>query len=454
MRIFRHYVEPRLVALGLIEAAILFGCFFIGYFLRYADVAFLSSELKAHLPSALTFVFVMMASLFALGLYERAAIGDMAVVAVRLLVGFVCGFALLAVTLYLVPDLKVWRSALVIAMPASFVFILIFRRLFLWLVDRDAFSRRILVLGDPGPIASIQALEHRVGLAPFRTVRAILLGAVPDRANDDGWLLEACRAVDAEEIVVAADERRGRLPMQALLRCRLAGLRVSEYHDFYERETGRVDLERLEPGWLVFRDGFSHSKAHLLVKRLFDVVLASVGLACAMPLLLIAGLAIKLEDGGPVFFRQLRVGRNGMPFEIFKLRSMRVDAERDGPRWAAVGDRRVTRVGRILRRTRIDELPQLVNVLKGEMSFVGPRPERPVFVEKIVEVLPCFTVRHQMRPGLSGWAQLNYPYAANLEDVRVKLEYDLYYVKNWSFFLDLLILAQTFRVIVWGNGVR
>jgi len=454
MRIFRHHVELRLLALGLTEAAVMFASFYLGYFARYAEVEFLTSELKAHLPSALTYVTLMMASLLAIGLYERAAVGDLGVVVIRLLAAFSCGFVLLAVTFYAFPDLKVWRSGLVIAMPASFALILLVRRLFLWLVDRDALSRRILVLGDPGPLDDLRACERRLGLAPFRTVRVIPLDTIRDRTNDDEWLLDACREASADEIVVAAVERRGRLPMRALLRCRLAGIPVCEYHDFYERETGRVDLERLQPGWLVFNDGFGNGKLDAIGKRFFDLVLATLGLALAAPLLLMAALAIKLEDGGPVLFRQERVGRNGEPFFIWKLRSMRVDAERDGPRWATAGDRRVTRVGRILRRTRIDELPQLVNVLKGEMSFVGPRPERPIFVQQIVENLPYFTVRHQLRPGLAGWAQLNHPYAADLADARVKLEYDLYYLKNRSLFLDMLILMQTLRVIVWGNGAR
>lgn len=454
MRIFRHHIELRLLALGLIESSVLLACFYLGYFARYAEIEFLAAELRAHRLSALTYVLVMMTGFVALGLYERAAVGDLRVVAIRLLAAFLFGFVLLAVILYLMPELKIWRSGLVIAMPASLVAILIVRRLFLWLVDRDALSRRLLVLGDPAPIADLGACQRRLGLAPFLIVRTIELDSLPSGVNDDGWLLEACRAAGADEIVVAAVDRRGRLPMQALLRCRLAGIRVCEYHDFCERETGRVDLARLQPGWLVFNDGFGHGKLDAVAKRLFDVLLSATALVLAAPLLLLAALAVRLEDGGPALFRQERVGRNGVPFQMLKLRSMRIDAERDGPRYAAVGDRRVTRVGRLLRRTRIDELPQLINVLRGDMSFVGPRPERPVFVEQIAEVLPYFPVRHQLRPGLAGWAQLNHPYAADLADTRAKLEYDMYYIKNWSLFLDILILAQTMRVVVWGNGAR
>lgn len=454
MRIFRHHVELRLLALGLIECGIFLACFYIGYFARYADPEFLAAELMAYLPTAATYALVMSASFVAIGLYERAAVGDMRTVVIRALTAFGCGFVLLAVIAYVLPELKIWRSGLVIAMPSSLALILLVRRLFLWLVDRDAWRRRLLVLGDPEPIAALAACERQLGLPRFRVVRTIELGALPAGINDEGWLAEACWAVSADEVVVAAADRRGRLPMRALLRCRLAGIPVCDHHDFCERETGRVDLERVEPAWLVFNDGFGHGSLDAAAKRAFDVVLAGLALALAAPLLLLAALAIKLEDGGPVLFRQARVGRNGEPFEMLKLRSMRVDAERDGPRYAAVRDRRVTRVGRVLRRTRIDELPQLLNVLKGEMSFVGPRPERPVFVAQISEVLPHFVERHRLRPGLAGWAQLHHPYAADLADMRAKLEYDMYYLKNWSLFLDLLILAQTLRVIVWGNGAR
>lgn len=454
MRIFRHHVELRLVALGLIEAALFLTSFYVGYFSRYANADLITIELMAHRAPALSYTAVMMASLLSIGLYERAAVGDMRTVAIRMLAAFALGFVLLAVLVYLVRPLDIWRSALLIAMPTSFAAVLLVRRIFLWLVDRDAFRRRILVLGDEEGIAALRALEAKLGLPPFRIARALRLPVQIDRTNDDEWLFNLCRAEEVDELVVAARERRGRLPMRALLRCRLGGMRVSEYHDFCERETGRVDLDRLQPSWLVFNEGFGQGKLDAIAKRAFDIVLAATFLVLVAPVLALAALAIKLEDGGPVFYRQTRMGRNGEPFEILKLRSMRVDAERHGPRWAAIDDARITRVGRFLRRTRIDELPQLVNIIKGEMSFVGPRPERPVFVEQITESLPYFPERHRVRPGLAGWAQLNYPYGADIADARAKLEYDLYYVKNWSLFLDLLILAQTLRVIVWGNGVR
>ncbi|MCX7630738.1 MAG: TIGR03013 family PEP-CTERM/XrtA system glycosyltransferase [Geminicoccaceae bacterium] len=454
MRIFRHYVEPALLALGLIELASFLACFYIGYFARYADLQMISSELRAHALPALVYASVMSASFLATGLYERAAVGDMRTVAIRVLAAFVLGFVVLAVLVYVFRGLDIWRSALVIAIPASAALALGVRRIFLWLVGRDAFRRRILVLGDVEGVARLRALEGALGLAPFRVVYTILSSEALGGANDEEHLLALCRAERIDEIVVATRERRGCLPVRALLRCRLAGVPVSEYETFFERQTGRVDLDWIRPGWLIFGEGFTQGSLDAFAKRLIDVSCAAVGLVFFAPLLLLAALLIKLEDGGPVLFRQIRVGRNGVPFSMLKLRSMRIDAERDGPRWAARDDRRITRIGRILRRTRIDELPQLINVLRGEMSFVGPRPERPEFVALIARELPLFSERHRVRPGLAGWAQLHHPYAASVEDTRTKLEYDIYYVKNWSLFLDLLILAQTLRVVVWGNGAR
>ena len=231
-------------------------------------------------------------------------------------------------------------------------------------------------------------------------------------------------------------------------------MQVSDYHDFCERVAGRVDVDRLYPAWLVFSNGFGNTRLDQLGKRLLDVVVAATGLVLASPVLVATALAIRLDDGGPVLYRQVRTGRNGAPFELLKFRSMRVDAERMGAQWAQENDPRVTRVGRLIRRTRVDELPQLLNVLRGEMSLVGPRPERPVFVEQLAVKLPYFRERHRMKPGIAGWAQLNYQYAASLDDARVKLHYDMYYLKNWSLALDLAILTQTLRVVIWGQGVR
>jgi sugar transferase (PEP-CTERM system associated) len=230
---------------------------------------------------------------------------------------------------------------------------------------------------------------------------------------------------------------------------------VLDFLTFWERETGRIDLNAIEPSWLVYSGGFRTSLLRRLGQRSLDILVSTLGLVLASPLMLIVALLIKLDSPGSIFYRQERVGKDGQPFKILKFRSMHADAEEDRtPRWAERTDPRVTRIGRILRRSRIDELPQLLNVLKGEMSLVGPRPERPAFVSAFDRQIPFYAVRHSVRPGITGWAQINYEYAASLEDTKRKLEYDLFYVKNHSVFLDLAILLQTLRIILWQQGAR
>jgi sugar transferase (PEP-CTERM system associated) len=264
--------------------------------------------------------------------------------------------------------------------------------------------------------------------------------------------LEAAEAFGADQIVVAADERRG-LPMQALLACRTAGFPVSEYLRCLEREIGRIDMKRIELGWLLYADGFGASGLDHALKRLLDIAAALMILLLTFPFLGLAALAVKLQDGGPVLYRQNRVTLGGRVFPIMKLRTMLVDAEKAGATWAQAGDPRVTAIGRFLRRTRLDELPQLFNVLRGDMSLVGPRPERPEFIAKLAEALPLYDERHRVKAGLTGWAQVNYPYGASLDDARSKLSYDLYYVKNFNLLFDLRILLQTLRVVLWpGKG--
>jgi sugar transferase (PEP-CTERM system associated) len=267
-------------------------------------------------------------------------------------------------------------------------------------------------------------------------------------------LAEEARRLNADEIVVASRERRG-LPVESLMECKLAGLIVTEFQSFWERQTGQIELDEVNPSWLIFSQGFRMSLLRAAAKRAFDIVVALIILLATLPITLIAIVAIKLDSPGSVFYRQERVGAKGQIFNVLKFRSMRTDAEKDGvARWAQSNDARVTRVGRFIRKTRIDEIPQLLNVLAGEMSFVGPRPERPIFVENLTQKIPYYDVRHRVKPGITGWAQINYPYGASDEDAKAKLSYDLYYVKNWNLFLDAVILFQTARVVLWQEGAR
>jgi len=257
------------------------------------------------------------------------------------------------------------------------------------------------------------------------------------------------------EVVLALEERRNALPLKDLLRIKTTGVHVNEFSTFLERETGRVDLDTVNPSWLIFSDGFSSGRmVSSAIKRLFDITVSVVLLVFTAPLIAVFVLLIKLDSKGPAFFRQTRVGLYGQAFSLIKLRSMRLDAEAAGAQWATVHDPRVTRIGRLIRKLRIDELPQAWTVLKGEMSFVGPRPERPEFVDDLEKELPFYAERHMVKPGITGWAQINYPYGASVEDSRHKLEYDLYYAKNYTPFLDLLILLQTLRVVLWNEGAR
>ena len=290
----------------------------------------------------------------------------------------------------------------------------------------------------PGPLEPAPQVAPQSVLSPSRPLSAMAV------------------EMGVDSVVVAVTERRGgSMPLQELLDCRLSGVQVLDLSTYFERCLGQVRLDALYAGWLVFGQGFRQGLGRRVVKRLFDVFFASLLLTLALPVMGLAAALIVLESGFPILYRQERVGRNGRLFHVIKFRSMRTDAEKDGrPRWAMAGDDRITRVGRILRKLRIDELPQLISVLKGDMSLVGPRPERPFFVDKLVREVPFYGVRHSVKPGLTGWAQVRYHYGATVEDSAEKLQYDLYYVKNHSLLLDLLILIETVGVVLTGKGAN
>jgi len=271
-----------------------------------------------------------------------------------------------------------------------------------------------------------------------------------------GSIEDLVKRLGVREIIVAVRQQRGGvLPLRGLLECRLNGIQITDLARFFERVHGRVPIESLKASWLIYGNGFRQNWLRRVVKRTFDVTVAAALLVLLLPLMALVALLVSLERSGPVIYRQERVGLRGVPFIVLKFRSMRADAEADGaPRWAAQEDPRVTALGRILRRSRIDELPQLLNVLKGDMSFVGPRPERPAFVKMLIEQVPFYAVRHSVKPGITGWAQVRYSYGATVEQSVKKLEYDLYYVKNNALFLDVIILLETVRVVLLGEGSR
>jgi sugar transferase (PEP-CTERM system associated) len=303
-------------------------------------------------------------------------------------------------------------------------------------------------------LAGYTSCETRENSASGREAAAIAVPAdlIVGESKD---LLATAQKVRADLIVVALSERRGQFPFGDVLRCKLNNVQIMDAPSMYERVQGKLMLESITPSWLIFSDGFHRTSLFTFWKRTVDVALSLFGLCLTLPFFPLIALAIKLESKGPVFFRQLRVGNREKQFTLFKFRSMRQDAEaQSGAVWAEKNDPRVTKLGTFLRNSRVDELPQLINVLKGEMSFIGPRPERPEFVEKLKEIIPYYLKRHSMKPGLTGWAQVRYPYGASVEDAVEKLRYDLYYIKNISVFLETLIFLETIKVILFGRGVR
>jgi sugar transferase (PEP-CTERM system associated) len=369
---------------------------------------------------------------------------------------------------YVFPDTYIGRG--VMAWSALFALgsLLLVRIVFFRLTDLGLPKRRVLVVGNgPDAEALIRYLhrqaEHSTlryaGLYPVIPQRSAQRGGGGDGGGmtlDHDALHRTIQALRVSEIVIAVRERRGGvLPLRQLLDCKLRGIRVLDLQSFYERECGVLRVDTMRASWLIFGDGFDQGLTRDLVKRVFDLVVALLLIVVTLPVLALAMLAVALDSGRPVFYAQERVGAGGKRFRILKLRTMRSDAEADGrPRWADVNDTRVTRVGTFLRRTRIDELPQLWNVLIGEMSFVGPRPERPYFVEQLIAQVPFYDVRHSLKPGVTGWAQVRYTYGATVEDGLEKLQYDLYYVKNHSLFLDLMILLETAQVVLLRKGAR
>ena len=333
-------------------------------------------------------------------------------------------------------------------------------------VDTAKLKRRVVIYG-----AGNRAKKLLEDLAPEIDVLGVdVVGCVPN-ANENiqvdertvlplpsDWLDFVKRSY-ISEIVVSPDERRrvqGDLafPLNDFLDCKLAGVPSCDALSFCERELGKIDITLLQPSWMLYSDGFKYSKRRLMAKRIFDLILASVFFAVLWPFMLLTAIAVKLESPGAVLYHQVRVGLNGRHFRIYKFRSMRQDAEKNGAVWAQKNDARVTKVGAFIRNTRLDELPQLYNVLVGSMSFVGPRPERPEFVTELSQQIPFYDTRHKVKPGLMGWAQLKYPYGASVEDAKNKLQYDLYYTKNHSFLMDMLIMIQTVEIILLGKGVH
>lgn len=467
IRLFKHYVPLPIFLMAITEAAVLFGSMYAGTAARFVWDDLRDIETLGPIyPRALVFTFVMLAIMTAFGLHQRDARqeGHWGY-PVRFIASFAAGLTAMLLIFYAFPPLLLGRGAFALVFLIAFVGTAVTRLVFVRLFKMNAMRRRVLLLGAGSRTAKIEGLERdEQGNRKFNLVGCLPLNnnnsdCCLDRTRilqDKGTILSVAKKHKIDEIVVGVRERRGGgLPANQLLECKLAGIEVVDLSSFFERETGQIQVESLNPSWMIFSDGFQRGSIKDMGKRLFDITASGLLLLLTLPVMLITALLIWLESGGPVLYRQERVGEYGRIFNVFKFRSMRQDAERDGvPQWAKKHDDRVTRVGRIIRLLRIDELPQVFNVFRGDMSFVGPRPERPFFVEDLTKKISYYPSRHTVKPGITGWAQIRYPYGATVEDALQKLQYDLYYVKNHTLFLDLIILFQTAQVILFGKGAR
>ncbi|MEN1939588.1 TIGR03013 family XrtA/PEP-CTERM system glycosyltransferase [Luteimonas sp. MJ246] len=416
---------------------------------------------RGPVPALLVSVFVTM-SMAAFGLYQAHIRLSRSELLLRLLLAFCFGGIALLVLYYLMPSTYIGRGLLAITLALGFAGVYGLRVVVQRLMRGEAYKRRVLVYGAGRNADLINCRMRRradrqsfavLGFLPVPGQEVVVSAALCLDVEES--LPALVQRLGVHEIVVAPDERRGGLPMEDILACAQRGVSVVNLPAFFEREAGMIKLEVVDPSSLVFSGGFDHSFIRRLSKRAFDLAAALVLLLVGWPAMLLVALAVRLEDGGPALYRQVRVGEGGRSFELAKFRSMRTDAEKDGvAQWASSNDDRTTRVGRFIRKTRLDELPQLFNVLTGDMSFVGPRPERPQFVDQFNDEIRYYRVRHSVKPGLTGWAQLRYPYGASAADAHEKLKFDLFYVKNHGLLFDFLILLQTVEVVLFGRGAR
>jgi len=465
-RIFRHYIPAAFILLGLIETAVFLLSFHAAVYIRFASDQVAIDEFIGPLwPKSMVFALVMIFSMIGMGLYDRTSWtweGRSAML-LRVLACFLFAIFPLSFIFYIAPQLSVWRGPALLSFAISLVGIISVRLIFFSVVDHAVFQRRVLVLGAGKNAREIRRLEGTSSLRGIDIVGYVHMNRDHDVIEDslvinpEGPLRDIVRDHHVDEIVLAVDDRRKALPVHEILDCKMDGVTVLDLLTFFERESGKIKLEMVNPSWLFLSDGFRISALSRLLKRSTDIVISLLFLPVFLPVMLVIAIAIWLESRGrePIIYKQTRVGYDGKEFQIYKFRSMQVDAEKGGAaQWAKKHDARVTRVGAVIRKARLDELPQLFNIIKGDMSFVGPRPERPEFVNHLQELYPYYRERHRLRPGLTGWAQIRYEYGSNSEDAFEKLQYDLYYTKNCSIFLDLLIVIHTIEVVLMGKGAH
>ena len=446
----------------LAEAALVFGAIVGAVYLRlgledsHVELMLRQGFLKAGLAT----VFCL-AAFYLFDLYDFVVMHDRRELVLRLVQALGLAWIALALAFYAFPQLMLGRGISLIALPLALSLMVGWRISIHWLLGHPDFGEKILIVGS-GSLAvevareMLERPDAGYRIAGFVGTDPELLGKSlinPRVIGLTSELDDVVRREGIDRIIVAMGERRGQLPTNELLQLSLAGtVNIEEGASFYERVTGRVSLNMIRPSWLIFSSRGRQARISGIVRNLVHRLVAFAGALLSLPIAVVTAILIKLDSRGPVLYRQERVGKNGGLFTVMKFRSMRTDAEKAGPVWASLDDDRTTRVGKVIRKLRIDEIPQFWNILRGDMDFVGPRPERPHFVSQLAEEIPYYEQRHLIAPGLTGWAQIKYPYGASIEDARQKLQYDLYYIKNQSLMLDAIILFETVKIIMFGRG--
>jgi sugar transferase (PEP-CTERM system associated) len=463
IRLFRQYVSPRKIAFVIGEGILIFLAVTLASFFLLGRGLGVTSMLELIWPKVLLVSILAQLSLYFNDLYEFRNTDNAIDLASKLIQSIGITSITLAIIYFLWPDLIIGRWIFFASLIFLLLFLVSWRLLYSIILRRKLFTEKAIVVGY-GELARniLNEIEARKDLS--YNICSVIANK-EDQHNIQPYSVSVHNGFDnicdlAEDqnvktVIVALDEKRAVFPYKGLLNCKVRGMNIIDGESFYERITGKLLVEKINPSWLIFSDGFIKSRISKVTKRVVGLLLSTMLLILLFPLLVFIAIAIKLDSPGPFLFLQKRVGEFGKIFTLYKFRSMKVDAEEEsGPTWASENDCRTTRVGKLIRKLRLDELPQLWNVFSGDMSFVGPRPERPFFVEKLKETIPYYNERFSVKPGVTGWAQIKFPYGSCEEDALEKLKYDLYYIKNLSLMMDLVVIFHTFKIVLLSRGSR
>lgn len=459
-QIFNFYYPIRNLVFFLIETFSIFSSILIASIIKIEFIDAQVFQWTNVLPKVALITVICILSLYYLDLYDFNKVSEYGELIIRLLQALGISCLTLAAIYFFFPNFIIAEKVFMLSLFFIVSFVLCWRLVYNWVLKTEKLTEKVLILGsDELTDKIITEIKKRKDSA-FKIVGILAENSLPKKPykyqilgkiND---ILSVTENLCYDRLIIAMKEKRGFLPLKELLEIKLKGTTIQDGVEFYEHLTGKVMVEKVHPSYFIFSDGFKTNGIKRRIKRCLDIIFASLGLLLSLPISIITAIAIKLDSPGPVLFKQERVGERGKIFILYKFRSMHIGAEKDKPVWAKEKDPRVTRVGKIIRKLRIDEIPQMFNVLKGDMSFVGPRPERPYFVKQLKKIIPYYIQRHAVKPGITGWAQIRYPYGASVEDALEKLKYDLYYIKNMSILFDLAIVFETSKVVLLRRGAR